>query len=368
MGMKFLEIEFQFKSPAIVTSRRTATGFLTVLRYIPASTLRGATISGLYRDGTVDNDFLERESKAPQIISSPAYPVVESKRSYPSHPFTYECKIPHEGFRELFNYANEVLPYLERGLQPPYKTMCPQGHIALKPLHPDPVVPDGHRLKKVSVYSYRTVCVGISKHRAASEKGMLFEYEAIAAGQKFWSKLAVPDALCIKENMEFMVGRGISRGFGRAVITSVKEVSLDERESLVKNAIKGDTIILYAISQTVSTDFDGNGCAPYPESIDLQKVAGVCGFTADGKLSFYSAYGRAGQLSAGWDMLKNVERPTFYPVGNSGTVLVAKLEKWVNATRTIAALEFLGTIEITQGIPIVGVNMLVPLRGHPMEG
>ncbi|MGQ9690655.1 MAG: hypothetical protein ACUVQY_05240 [Thermoproteota archaeon] len=365
--MRFIELEFELKSPTIVTFKRTTTGFLMALRYIPASTLRGSLISSMYRAGTLDGDLLKREAEEPCIISSPAYPVYDGKRAYPCHPFAYECKFRHEDSKKYYrNYVSEVLPVLEKELEPKYEISCPQGHLAIKPLHPNPVILNGESLKKASVYSYRTISVGMSKSRAAPEKNMLFEYEAISAGQRFWSTLAIPDSLSIENNMEFAVGRGISRGFGRARVKSINEMSLKEQESLVENSLKDNTIVFYSISQTLSINSDRYRA--YPESIKLSEIAKRCGFEAEGKIVFKSAYGKASQLVAGWDMMKNAERPTFNSAGNSGSVLVANLVKGENMCKAIAALGFVGTVELALGMSIVGVNMLVPLRGHRMEG
>lgn len=365
--MKFIWLEFELKSPAIVTLKRTVTGFLVALKCIPASTLRGALISGMYRAGILDDDLLKRESEEPCIISSPSYPVYDGKRAYPCHPFAYECKFPHENDRKRYrNYAYMVLPTLESEREPKYEISCPEGHLAIKPLHPEPVTPDGESLKKVDVHSYRTICVGMSKSRATSEKNMLFEYEAISAGQRFWSTLSIPDNLNIEKGMEFAVGRGISRGFGRAIVRSVNDVSLKEQESLVENSLKDDVIVFYSMSQTLSVD--GDRYRAYPEIIELSGIAKRCGFEAEGKLVFKSAYGKTAPLVAGWDIVRNTERPTFSPTGNSGSVLVANLVKGENACKAVATLGFVGTVESALGMKIVGVNMFGPLRGHAMEG
>lgn len=369
MGMKFYEIYFKLMSPANITFKRTEKGFLSTLKYIPASMLRGALVSSLYWEGALSEELLKNEAIKPQIIASPAYPYKDDEKAYPCHPFAYECKIPHGDYpedKEIVNYVTEALSELIATGNAKYRISCSKGHIAIVPLHPNPVIPKGDRLRKVSLSSYRTVSVGISKRKGSSERGMLFEYESISAGQEFWSTLVAPEGLNIKEGMEFAIGRGISRGFGRAKLTRLKEVSLDESVKQVSEAIENGVVILYSLSQTISVK-DSN-YSTYPQTIDLEGVAKRVGIDAKGELRIDAAYGRTGTMFAGWDMMRNRERPKFSSVGNSGSILVARVEGDGDITRAIAALRFLGTVEMVEEMPITGVNMLVPIKGHPMGG
>ena len=85
-----LEIMLEILSPTIITERRSLRGFLKTLNYIPASTLRGAILSELYRNGIVGDDFLKSEREKPSVIASYAYPVTSGgEKCYPSHPFMY---------------------------------------------------------------------------------------------------------------------------------------------------------------------------------------------------------------------------------------------------------------------------------------
>jgi hypothetical protein len=317
----------------------------------------------------LDEELLKHEATEPQIIASPAYPIDDDKRAYPCHPFAYECKIPHEDApegKERINYVNQVLQDFIAHNPPKYKVLCSKGHMAISPLHPSPVIPIGDRLREVKVRSYRTVSVGINKHKSSNQRGMLFEYESISSGQEFWSTLCVPDEVNLKVGMKFAVGRGISRGFGRAELTMLKEISLDEKVELVENIIKDkSTLILYSISQMIS--IDGEKYNTYPRVIELEDIAKRAGMNAKGMLRIEVAYGRTRELIAGWDMARNVERPIFSS-GNNGSILVAKVEGEGEVTKAIAALEFLGTVEMVGGIPITGVNMLAPLEEHPMRG
>jgi CRISPR/Cas system CSM-associated protein Csm3 (group 7 of RAMP superfamily) len=369
MGMKFIVFEFETLSPAIITLRRTSRGFLSTLNYIPASTLKGAIVAGLYRTNIVGKEFLEKEARNPEIFVSNAYPV-EKGKSYPCHPFGYRCKAFHAeetGHHKTLNYAIEAMEALENDKPPNFKTSCPKGHLAVEPLHPNPVIPDGNSLRTVKVHSCRSISVGINKHRASSEKGMLYEYDAIAVGQRFWSSAAIPDELNIENSKEFSIGRGVTRGFGRIRITDVEKLPLEERASQIGDIVmKRKKVVFYTLSNTLSIR-DGK-YMPYPESIDLSEVGERCGIKVDGRLLIKEVYGRTGTLVGGWDMLVNRARPVFEHAGNRGSVIVAEIESNDDVSEAIAALEFIGTIESAPGTLITGVNMLTPLRLHPMGG
>ena len=365
MEPRFLELEVELLSSAILTARRTITGFASTLDYIPASTLRGALLSSLYRAGAVSRDFIESEREKPQLTVSPAYPVVDGRKAYPSHPFIYKCKV----CKDSKNYASEVISTLEVGREPAYRQKCrPKEHLALKVLHPKPVIFHGSSVEQATVESCRAVAVGISRHRATSVKGMLYDYEAMAAGQRFWATATVPSQVEIQVGTELMSGRGISRGFGRAEVTKVDEVDLREEAEVVANAFRGRRIVLYSFSWLASVS---NGrCRPYPTEINLSSIAELCGIRGAGKLEVEAVYGKVGAFSTGWDMLENVERPTLPNACNPGSIAVAKLVAGEirSSSQMLAALAYTGLVEHAGVVPIAGLNMLVPLRGHPAEG
>ncbi|MBO3769588.1 MAG: hypothetical protein QXS51_04180 [Thermoproteota archaeon] len=351
--MRFFEFIFELLSPAIVTKRLTDRGFHLPLDHIPPMTLRGAILTAFFREGRVDKNFLSKEVRSPELIVSPAYPFVEGRKSYPCHPFAYKCKVPHGDSLEVINYATKIIHDLEAEREPQIEFTCSRGHSTIEGLHPKPVIPFGPNLKEVRILFHEAISVGINKHKASSERNMLFDYEAIAAGQKFWATLALPnEKLEINEGFEFFIGRGISRGFGRSRVTSVKEVNLNEEVEHVKNSIKNKAIVLYALSPLLSSrDVISS---PYPTEM------------CSGKLLVDRVYGRMTSLHCGWDMMSNKERPTL-KASNPGSVIVARVSNGLSLEE-IAKLVFLGTVEWAAGFAIVGVNMLTPLSSHAMGG
>lgn len=364
--MRFFKLAFRLSSPAIVTERRTATGFKSPLRYVPGTMLRGALLSALFRQGLLSKGYVKREAEKPALTASPAYPLLGGKASFPCHPFAYVCKVSHGNKYEAVNYASEVLPELEQGVPLSLKVLCTLGHAALESPHPRPVVPTGKGIKEVEPRYHTSVCVGVSKHRGVAERGMLFDYEALAAGQKFWALVALPDELVgnFDKNFEFSVGRGVSRGFGRAEVIGLEEMSLREETKRVKASIKNGRVVLFALSPLLSSE--DRICASFPKSIDLSKVAKRCGFEGRGSLKVMAVFGKVKPYIAGWDMVRNEERPTL-PSVSQGSVAVAKVSQDFNA-EALAALGLAGTVESALGFALSCVNILTPLRGHPMEG
>lgn len=370
MELKFFELNLELLSPAIVATRRTKTGYVAGDKdYIPSSTLRGAILTALYRDGKLDEAFL-RSEEALLVVASAAFPIYRGRKSYPCHPFAYRCKAcASEGEEVGENYVMEVLPLLERGEEPAYKHSCSKGHVALEPLHPSPCIvvsKDGRRLVRADVGKHEMTCVGISRKRATSERNLLFEYEAVAAETEFWATLAVPDKLSrlIEDLGEIRVGRGVSRGFGRAKFKA-NPVSLEGLMEKYRELIpfKRGRLVLYSLSPMLHCS--GNKYWPYPEEIDLSRFSKLCGMSDGGSLRIEAVYGRTGFYSAGWDILKNEERPTFSDVPSCGSIAVCFFSGEAEA---LVPLGLVGTTEKVGSFTITGVNMLMPIKGHPMGG
>ena len=350
--MRIVEIYLSLKSPAIITERRTEHGFKSIDEYIPSSTVRGAILASLYYHGLVDKATLERERENPSLICTPAYPLINGHKAWPSHPFLFKCK----ACEDFLNLSEESLRKLEDGLPPPIRLSCEQGHACLQPLYPG-IYSKNPGMKRQKFYS---VCVGINKKRASCEAEMLWEYDAIAAGQQFWTMAILPDDLPIEKIEECWIGRGISRGFGRCEIKTEEQ---DEEEEIerTKNAAKNGRIVLYAISPLLSLS---EGLSfPYPQEINLDEVGRRYGLQGGGKLTVEAIYGRSTILDTGWDMARGEKRPTFWGSAHSGTVLVARWSSEI-CWEALTVLRVSGTVEKMGNFVITGINQLTPLRDH----
>jgi hypothetical protein len=309
------------------------------------------------------------EAEQPIITTSPAYPLEDGK-SYPSHPFIYRCKACDTDDEKIaYNDAAEVLRRVERGENIKFRQVCDKGHPAIKLLHPKPVKPLGKIAEKVDIITHESICVSISKHRATSQRGMLYTYEAIAGGTMFWAYLKLPENLSneVKPGLEFSIGRGITRGFGRARITRVEEINVEKEEERIRECLNSERIVFYAISSLASLSPLKNTSYPYPGEIDLNSFGKEFCIEVSGKITFIEAYGKLGTLHCGWDMRNNVERPSI-KAALPGSILIGKVAGSGNIARALAILGLIGTVARGQEFFITGVNMITPLKGHPMGG
>jgi hypothetical protein len=348
--LRFQEISFRLKSPAIITERQVPQGYKGALQYIPASTLRGALLSSFFYHGKLSVDGLSKERDNPTLFCTHAYPLGNEK-SWPSHPFLFKCKV----CGTLVNSVVKVLSQIESGNEPSLPFTCSKGHMTLKAIHPRPVFPGGRREARVE--SFSSVCVAVSKERAACEGGLLFEYDAIAAGQRFWARIGYEDDLSdlLDSGFEFWIGRGISRGFGWAEVTGVEDVDLKKEAESLRDSIVGGRTVLYALSHLFSA---GGTC--FPQKLDLGEISGKIGTGARGTILLRRAYGRVTIYDSGWDMAKGERRPALRALC-PGSLVEASVSSDVSL-EALAALSIIGTVEEVEGFRLVGINQLIPLR------
>ncbi|MEM4677384.1 MAG: hypothetical protein QXY55_05805 [Candidatus Korarchaeota archaeon] len=358
-----LEIMLEILSPTIITERRSLRGFLKTLDYIPASTLRGAILSELYRNGIVGDDFLKSERDKPSVIASYAYPVTsDGKKCYPSHPFMYRCKV----CGQYENYLDKIIEDLERDgdlerygeLRKLIGITCRNGHAALENLYSK-----YYPSETCKVSASRFICTGVNKRRGSSETGMLYEYEAITPGRKFWATLTIPDEIeKYIDGLEIRIGRGISRGFGISKIVKSKVISLREAAMKIEEALThGRYLVLFGSSPLVSCH--EKSYTPYPSSIDLSNIAAISALGEKGKLVIKTVYGKADFRIGGWDMHRNVEKVSVKFATRPGAIVIAE---YYGTPLALAALSLLGTVERLGDTLITGVNMLHPVRSHPI--
>ena len=365
-SVKVLEIRLRLESPLILTRRRTATGFLSPLRYIPSTTLRGALVTALYREGYLDAAQLKKEKLSPEIVSSPAYPVSGGARTVPAHPFISKCKQCGEivGEKSIRDLERRLVDGDGFG----WSVECDKGHRALRPLHPNEfltVVNGEFRADKKMLGEKRegssadddrgprelySVSVAISKSRASGVKGLLYHYEALSPGLEYWATVAVPGSIDFpRSKFVLHVGRGVSRGFGMVETWVVGGRS-------VKNMSNGCRV-LYALSPTLDMS-NPSQPSTFPRVIDLSRAAAKFGLMSNTVVRVVRVFGRMMWISLGWDLASGVPRP--WVVGRAGGSLLV-LERDCS-DEALGALAYLGTVESVGEGFLPGFNMLVPLK------
>ncbi|MBC7092229.1 MAG: hypothetical protein H5T50_10055, partial [Nitrososphaeria archaeon] len=262
---------------------------------------------------------------------------------------------------------------LKQGKEAEYKIECSEGHIALNYIHPRPIIPKNEpktMFETASLHTELKVSTGISKHRATAQKGMIYEYEVIIGNQEFWAFLGVSDKLSehINKGLEIRIGRGISRGHGLSKITEVKEIHFDEISDKIKEQID-EEMILYGFTPLLGS-VSYTKYFPYPEEIDLNEMMKMYGFNSGeyGKITIKRVYGRTRELSCGWDMIKNVKRPSFKEIACEGSIVIAKLEEKANTSNALALLSTIGFPVKFEDYIVSGINVILPLKMCPIGG
>ncbi|NHV97922.1 MAG: hypothetical protein HA494_09105 [Thaumarchaeota archaeon] len=344
--VRVVEVKITLRSPTILPERRSASGYIGTLNYIPPTTLRGAILTALYLQGKIGEEKLREEDVRPRLIASPAYPIdAEGRRSRPATPFIWECKVS----KYIINREEEFVKKIYEDAPLSIPSECAMGHRALKALHPKPIP----QVKKVAT---RHISVAIDKSRGVAVKGMLYSYDVILPPQTYWATLTLPDEYSVDGRFEVRVGRGSSRGFGFAEIEVQREISLGEKAEEYSNCIKGDIVVMVAISPTLQGGIDPQ---PYPKRLDLANIAAQLGFNiADCTLNIEKVYGKTVRVKGGWNILKDAPRPDYYAKAQ-GSVVSARIDakSRKDAAIGLAALAYHGTIE-ELGYTITGVNML----------
>ncbi|MEM2056712.1 MAG: hypothetical protein QXO76_00450 [Thermoproteota archaeon] len=338
-------------SPMIIGNERTSRGFYTTTDVIPGHTVGGAVNRALQR-GTSPDSIL---------ISSPAYPVSDGHETLPAHPFYYECKVC-EG-RVFSTLDDEKLRmHIQSGWDSIKARLVALRDVDSHPvrsLHPGPVVPE--KGGEVRVTTQLVISVGIDKHTAASQYGLLFEYLAIEPGQEYWFTLASRGGIDIPNEFEVQIGRGISRGYGRALV-KVKEA--DSNPSIPYSA--DGEVLLYAIS-------------PVPlrfvsEPINIRECAVRYGLdVVDGELEMLrigdrpAAFGSIRVSVAGWPYGAPSSRERIESL-SSGSIIVCRWRlRPSSPDGALAALRYFGIPLLLDSGYVEGLCMLHPFEREPLK-
>jgi len=334
-SLEFLEVEITLESPAILASRATRSGYLKPLSYISGSTLRGAILTALYYRGYVDQDYLKEEWKEPKLLASPAHPLTGAgQRTLPATPADFECKVCGRRTSMLHELVSALKG--EQYDRVDLSAECPQ-HGPMKSLYASHVYRSGRGLETYSHSVFYAASTAINKATRSAMKGMLFNYEAIAAGTKFWARLAIPSTIAGKlpSAFEVYIGRGRSRGFGRAEVKAIRESTLPGGE------LPGVFIALSPL-------------------LPLRELKlGPCTLTIN------VAYGRPFEILSGWDMATELHRPVLKAI-KQGAVLKANAV----CSDSMFLREFLALLA-HGGVPlkysytwITGFNVVIPVEEY----
>jgi len=340
--LQFFELEIELLSPAIVASRITRSGYIRPLDYVPGSTLRGALLAALYRYGYVGADILKQEAREPSLLSSPAWPVaplgdpgvgIAYRRSLPATPVTFKCKVCGKSILNLRDVAAGIAGPGELRLA----AECPD-HGPAESLYSRPIFKYDSGVREFDHKVVHAVSVSINKLLGTAMKGMLFSYEAVAEGTRFWARLVAPNSIAerIPDQLRVAVGRGSSRGFGLSLV-KVKRREAPE------------------LSTTT-----------YQVFVSLSPVTPLTRLSYWGcELRVSRVLGRTMKVLGGWDMALGRSRP-FVELVKPGAVVAAEVRcEDQERARTFAALLSYGGIPVRLGDTwLTGVNVMVSVEEY----
>jgi len=352
------------ESPTIVSSKRTERGFFSELKYIPASTLGGAVNRVL---NTLSNG-------KPRVICTPAYTLARSgEATIPAHPFVYRCKGEEA---KVFSSLKELnTPLVEVVSRDKVKNSllrleCSEKH-PVKSLHPNPVSLNDHNF---SIDFISLVSIGINREAASTNIGLFYEYEAIAPGPSFIFYAAVLDeSINLKElrRTTMHIGRGVSRGFGRAVVKEIEEINVyDEEERLRRDGV----FPLYVLSPLLLENKDSNITNIIEDAVDLARHAGLLeiGERVDGVLApaglDISFFGTFSRYSMGYDLIKGVQRP-YVTCLNPGSIVLCRWSSPPSKeSLSMVFMKYIGLpVKLDKDFILYGLSMLSPFEKEPIE-
>lgn len=360
MGLKVSLYKIKLVSPTVVSKGRTDRGFETETQIIPGQTIGGAVNRVLGYGFTA--------SRLPKIVSSPAFLAHEGERMLPAYPFLYACrecgKFIKPEKEKLASLANSSIGQIAEKF---IVSRCERGHL-LRPMHPKLVSKKFDPLYTAESKTVSLVSVGMNRYTASSHTGLLFEYTALEPGVEFGVTLASVDGKDLPDRIDrLLIGRGTSRGFGRAECTKQCEIDCEQEMAKIWGKELPNRMVFYLIS-------------PMPlkaltERLDLKKTGSLFGVTElDGVLKVVAdtdpmAYGRSIWLNTGWNVdVAGVggRRSLVKCLAYGGLVVAEWLQKPSNPSLALSFIKYCGIPVIIDNAPFVGLCMMSTFIDDPL--
>ena len=269
---RLYKLNITLLSPLVIADYPLGYTWFTILDYLPGSLIRGAILSKLYKEYPQLRERIRRESITPTLYAHPAYPFKNSKVFKPAEPLIYQCKICGHISRAKIDLKNNsiILP------------SCPENHVAsMKSIGGALIYYENDVFEKYEPVKTLINNVGINKYLKSSEVGMVYNYIGISPVSHYTSLLYDKDNLIsnylLKTDMpvEVLMGRGVSRGFGRTHI-DFNELGIEKyiasRVKHIKNYVKDNLLILKASSVVFSSDSEGYHPKPYMDDNRINEL------------------------------------------------------------------------------------------------
>ncbi|RLF21194.1 MAG: hypothetical protein DRJ68_04015 [Thermoprotei archaeon] len=392
-NLTLYKVELQLLTPTILSERVGKAGYSTLSRAIPGSTLRGAILSMLYREGI----NVQQESTSPTIAFSPAAP----EGGVMAHAFTVECKLTRRrddigDVKEVFSLlrsmgidvqSNPEILASSSELERKYKEFMlklEQEEHGLSALLKDASgsyfkeTPDGWTEVKPPVETQ--VNVSISKTREAAEAERLWSYDAVSPGAKY--KALIADLrgnlmkwlskLGLDSKFEIGLGRGVSRGFGRACVKlSTVDLSsmISSMKSLLLKQLEKGYAVLQALSPVASTTLGGMGLSSVPslapsDTLTVPSswiVSAITSLKAAFKLKTVAVYGKT-MLVKGYSSRSRRPRPWITALAPGSIMVLKPSEESMKSRENLAEMLALSCLCGFNELSCIGLNFASPFE------
>ncbi len=285
----------------------------------------------------------------------------ENSRCIPAHPFTYKCKGSDEVVaidpEEIYRLASEnnteaLKSIIQKTLSMPCRINGTEIYGAVA-VFKNLFYREGSTYMDCGGPSTVTIdMVAINKARRSSEKEMIYTYEAVVEGTRYYmyllsygeslTKTLEEAGIIMDKPTEFHLGRGTSRGYGLTEVTFRNRNQLLEKlENLYRESVyESRSLVLYTLSPVWAPHSHG-----LPEFSEYEKV----------KLE--KAYYTATTVYKGWSNLTNTPTPLVRALA-PGSVIVYRVEDPEDTPKTLGELNIL-----TQRYGGPGTNFMIPIQG-----
>jgi len=362
--------ELTVKTPLVIGSRVSKNWYA----YTNPSIINGRILWGTILSivAEMKPEIAEQEHLNPSIALSSLIHIDDCSLCIPSHPFNFKCKTDSKviyvdgktlydkitkGYKEIIELIQEnILSSCKielRSNENVYSLSVGKGLIT----------PVRGLIKKsdkefITCSKPKTVSiemVAIDKGTRSAKREMLFTYEAIPEGTKYYSLIVGPssrlneilDALKARpgEKITFRMGRGVSRGYGIIDIVFYEKTRLlDEANRYYSESLDNGVVVLYSLSPVIRLDISGSS-----EYSSIPVLSGLS--IRDG-----GVYSTGTLIIKGWSRLYNTPTPTLRAL-MPGTVIAYEVRDRDKLPGHVGEL-----IVKMQRLGGPGLNFLIPIQ------